>query len=276
MRKSIILLFAYSLYVIYLPSYSNAESNINLTMPPVLAAAIKTPAPFAFTPIYDVPHNSYITSNAIVVKGIRGEAVISIIGGSYSIDDGNFVSVEGTVIEGQKVNVLVMSSYASGESKSCTLTIGNTNASFTVTTIIPPRTQDCSDGQVTVMWNGKMWQRCTNDAAYTPEQAAQYCHNLVLGGYDDWEYPYHLDLFSIKVCDNGSPNYLYSSCDAGGYGPFTAPTIDPIFECTPDVYFFGENPLAGPGYDHWGLDFATGASVGVTEMAKIRCVRDPN
>ena len=280
MNKKIILLLASSLFLVFAPSSSTyAQAKVSLTIQPVLAAVITTPEPFSFIPKINVPRNALISSDAITVKGNRVPVPISITGGLYSIDNNAYTNEPGEVREGQEVKVRVWSSYVSGRSKSTALTIGRTSNTFTVTTILPPPTQNCSDGVVTVYWKGSekstswvMWQRCDDGKFYTVEQAIEYCNNLVLDGYDDWELPYWIEMFDLVLCSNGNPSRFY---DGGCEEPFTRPTIDPIFQCTPDLYWYGDHaPFPGGGPFFPAIDFSTGAVYQSPTLANIRCVRD--
>lgn len=54
-----------------------------------------------------------------------------------------------------------------------------------------------SDGTVTDMTTGLMWQQATAPVEYPWEQALSYCENLTLGGYADWRLPTIKELESI-------------------------------------------------------------------------------
>ena len=278
MNKKIILLLVSVLFLVIFSSGStDAQAKVSLTIQPVLAGAVNKPDSFSFVPKTAVPRNTLIYSDAVAVKGFKVPVPISITNGSYSIDNSEYTSKPGEVREGQEVQVRVWSSNVSGRSTSTTLTIGvnSTSSTFTVTTVIPPPTQDCSDGVVTVYWNGAdwvMWQRCDDGKFYTAEQAIEYCNNLVLDGYDDWVLPYWIDMFDLVVCSNGNPSHFYNG---GCEEPFTPPTIDPLFQCTPDLYWYGDHaPFPGGGPFFPAIDFSTGAVYQSPTLAKIRCVRD--
>jgi len=245
-----------------------AQTTLPLIMPPILAAAITTPGPFSFTPQSNVPRYTHIVSDEITVTGVRRAVPISITGGYYSIDNGEFINRPGEVMAGQSVRVRVISSFSSGGSSSCTLTIGRASSTFSVTTLIPPRTQNCADGELTVVWNNGhhvMWQRCDDGKYYTAEQASNYCDNLQLGGYDDWSLPYWTLMRDLLVCDIGT-----QGC-TGSQMPSNIPTIDPVFQCSPERYWF-KDIYYGVWYNQ--ADFATGQMyVNKLPKAKTRCVR---
>jgi len=97
-----------------------------------------TPAPFAFTDQTNVPLNSVMTSNEITVSGMNGAAVISIIGGTYSINGGAYRSSSSIVHAGDKVTVQQISSESYSTKTDATLNIGGVSDTFSVTTIPSP------------------------------------------------------------------------------------------------------------------------------------------
>ena len=92
------------------------------------------PDAFSFSDQSNVDLGTEITSEAITVFGINAAARISIVGGTYSIDGGSFVSTEGSVNAGAKVQVRLSSANLSGITVSATLTIGGVSGDFKVTT----------------------------------------------------------------------------------------------------------------------------------------------
>jgi len=59
-----------------------------------------TPNAFSFVDQDNVALNSLISSSAITIAGINSGAVVSITGGEYAIDGGEFVSGAGSVNNG--------------------------------------------------------------------------------------------------------------------------------------------------------------------------------
>lgn len=97
-------------------------------------AADTTPDAFSFTPQTGAALNSVATSNTITVSGIDSAANISIVGGTYSIGGGAYVSTPGTVTNGQTVSVRLTASASVNTLTSATLTIGGVSGVFNVTT----------------------------------------------------------------------------------------------------------------------------------------------
>ncbi len=94
------------------------------------------PDPYAFTPVVDAAIGSVQTSNAITVSGINAASPISVVGGSYSINDGAFVTTSGTVTVGQTVQLRQTASGSPGTTTSAVLSIGGVSASYDVSTAL--------------------------------------------------------------------------------------------------------------------------------------------
>lgn len=92
------------------------------------------PATFTFTPLTGAALSRSLTSNAVTVSGITAPAPIFITGGTYSINGGTFTSDPGVILNGQTVAVRTNSSTTNNSVATATLTIGDQNVPFTVTT----------------------------------------------------------------------------------------------------------------------------------------------
>ncbi len=110
-------------------------------------------APFSVTTIKDdvldaisfaskssVARGVNIESDSVTVSGVNVPMPVSIVGGEYSIDGGDYVSSAGTVTEGQTLKVRVTSSSIPLASQSAVLSVGSLQLPFVVTTqaSIPP------------------------------------------------------------------------------------------------------------------------------------------
>src|SRR5690606_7994507 len=100
------------------------------------------PDAFAFTAQTNVALNTIIESNTITVEGINDASPISIANGEYSVNDGDYTSVAGTVSNGDTVKVRQTSSNSFSISSTATLTIGGVEGAFTVTTLAQDPTPD--------------------------------------------------------------------------------------------------------------------------------------
>eukprot|EP01035_Chromulina_nebulosa_P031243 gene31243-41632_t len=101
------------------------------------AAPDTTPDQFGFASVTDVALGSVQTSNPITVAGINAASPISVVGGSYSVNGGAFVTTSGTVTVGQTVRVQQTASNTAGATTVATLTIGGVSANYSVTTALP-------------------------------------------------------------------------------------------------------------------------------------------
>ncbi|WP_245792043.1 FG-GAP repeat protein [Teredinibacter waterburyi] len=120
-----------------------------------------SPDDFYFTAEYDVGLGEYIVSDYITVEGIDTETTISIVGGEYSIDGGEFTDEEGEINDEQIVYVRLLSSDLLSTETEATLTVGDYEDSFTVTTVdVALRARD---GFKTVVFS---WPAVSGAASY--------------------------------------------------------------------------------------------------------------
>ncbi len=96
------------------------------------------PDQFTFTDQTGVALSTVITSNTITVSGINAASPISIVGGIYSINNGPYISDNGTVNYGDTVTVRQTSSGSHSTMTNATLTIGGISDTFSVTTLAAP------------------------------------------------------------------------------------------------------------------------------------------
>jgi hypothetical protein len=93
------------------------------------------PEQFIFIDQTDVDLNTIITSNTITVSGIASETPISITGGAYSINGGDYTSEDGMVNNGDTVTLQLLSPGSYATTTGATLTIGGVSDTFSVTTL---------------------------------------------------------------------------------------------------------------------------------------------
>lgn len=93
-----------------------------------------TPDAFSFTDQVDVGLDTTVVSDSITVTGINSSSVISITGGEYSINGGAYQSTNGSVSNGNYVNVRTTSDTVGSSTTGTTLTIGGVSDTFDVTT----------------------------------------------------------------------------------------------------------------------------------------------
>lgn len=97
-----------------------------------------TPASFSFTATTGASLNSTTTSNTITVSGINTATTVSVVNGQYAIDNGSFTSAEGTINNGQTLQVQVTNSANYQTTTTATVTIGGISASYSATTMAEP------------------------------------------------------------------------------------------------------------------------------------------
>ncbi|MDO6424594.1 cellulase family glycosylhydrolase [Saccharophagus degradans] len=97
-----------------------------------------TPASFSFTATTGAALNSVTTSNTITVSGINTTTTVSVVNGQYAIDNGSFTNAEGTINNGQTLQVQVTNSANYQTTTTATVTIGGVSASYSATTMAEP------------------------------------------------------------------------------------------------------------------------------------------
>lgn len=112
---------------------SNAQLGPNVTL-----TVNTTPDAFSFIAQTGAALNSVATSNTITVAGINSASAISIVGGTYSIGGGAYVSTPGSVNNGDTVTVRQTASASYNTLTTATLTIGGVSGAFNVTTQAAP------------------------------------------------------------------------------------------------------------------------------------------
>ena len=117
-------------------NYNSATGTVSVTVLPAVTDI--TPDPFTFAPQSGVALSTPVTSNSVTITGIDAPSPISIVGGQYSINNGPFTSLAGTISNGNSVKVQCISSGSYSTTTSATLTIGGVNGIFNVTTMNDP------------------------------------------------------------------------------------------------------------------------------------------
>lgn len=159
----------------------------------------------------------------------------------------------------------------SGWSGDCSTCSGNTvctvtmNASRSCTASFAPaptpagRYNDNSNGTVTDMRTGLMWQKADDGIKRNWSTAMSYCETLTLGGYNDWHLPMLGALQSIVRAGTGSPH------------------IDTLyFSCRP-YYYWSATQHSAHAALAWGVGFHKGSSDANDKNVSVyaRCMRGP-
>ncbi len=92
------------------------------------------PDAFSFTDQVDVPRNADIESDRVTIVGFTVPVEISIVGGEYSVDYGEFTALPGTLPYWSQVAVRHTSAATALTDTSTVLTVGGVSATFTSTT----------------------------------------------------------------------------------------------------------------------------------------------
>lgn len=104
----------------------------------VRAAVDTTPLPFSFQPQQDLAPGAVAASNSVMVLGINAPTAITVTGGEFSINGGDYTQMIGaTVNSGDLVRVRQTASALASTATTATLDIGGESADFTVTTAVP-------------------------------------------------------------------------------------------------------------------------------------------
>lgn len=172
-----------------------------------------------------------------------------------------------------------------------TTTTTTTASELTTTTTLPATYTDNGDGTVTDNSTAVIWQKSGSDTDMNWDDAKAYCANLTDGGHDDWSLPDSAVLSSLVFCSNGtkvtgSTYYSFAgstwvtfhpySCGDNNETPFSAPTINPIFNSKSFGYWSSSmaySPVASFRVD-FGDGFVGGAYT--SGLRYVRCIRNNN
>ena len=165
----------------------------------VTTLADTTPDAFSFTAKKDVDVNTEYTSEAVTVKGIDIAVPVSITGGLYSINGGEFTSAAGTVSVEQTIVVKTTSGAITDATQNAVLTIGDVSGTFTVSTI-PDTTPPIAEFKFP-----------------TPYTMSEAMSVKVRGTATDDH-----AITSLKVVVNGAPGFEVTPTAPGDYSSWTA------------------------------------------------------
>ena len=101
-----------------------------------------TPSAFTFIDVTEVALSSEQISNTITVADINTAAAISVTGGLYKINSGDYTATGGTVNSGDTVTVKHTASGILGTAVDTVLTIGGVSDTYTSTTEVPDTAPD--------------------------------------------------------------------------------------------------------------------------------------
>lgn len=93
-----------------------------------------SPAPFSFAAISAAELNTTVTSETVTITGINTATNVSIVGGSFAIDGGDFTNSASTISNQQTLQVQLVTAPTNNTETVATVTVGDVNVKFTVTT----------------------------------------------------------------------------------------------------------------------------------------------
>lgn len=109
-------------------------SGVTDTWTVTSAVGDTSPDAFSFLDVTGANYNQVYTSNQVTVTGITVDTPISIVGGSYSIGTGAFVTDPGEISNNSTLRLRLTSTNYPVGTATATVTIGTFQASFNVTT----------------------------------------------------------------------------------------------------------------------------------------------
>lgn len=98
--------------------------------------------PVAFSAQSGVPLNSLRASNTVTIAGLAAPAVITLVGGQYSLNGAPFTGAAGTVKNGDTLTLQQTSSASAGITTTTVVNIAGTSFAFNVTTVVADTTPD--------------------------------------------------------------------------------------------------------------------------------------
>jgi hypothetical protein len=116
--------------------------GVNATFTITTLAEDTTPETFSFTPVTGAELNASATSNTVTITGINSSAKVVVLLGEYSINDGGFVTADGTITNGQTIKVRRTASSSFSTATEVNLSIGGVSATFSITTRAEDQTPD--------------------------------------------------------------------------------------------------------------------------------------
>lgn len=93
-----------------------------------------TPTPFTFVDVTDADLSTLYVSNSVTIGGLSSDAPISITTGEYRKNGGSWTSADGTVVNGDTVEVRRTSSSIYSTTLGTTLTVGTYSDTYGITT----------------------------------------------------------------------------------------------------------------------------------------------
>ncbi len=101
-----------------------------------------SPTPFSFAPNADLALLTESISNSVIIEGINTPVMVSISGGEYAIDNGEYTNDASVILPGQSLQLRQTSAWTPETSTYATVTVGDFNATYRTTTLAADVTPD--------------------------------------------------------------------------------------------------------------------------------------
>jgi|GEM_PF-1308315 len=223
---------------------SNSSISNSSAISSVPVVVDSTPDNFSFNAVTNAPLGTQVISNPITIAGINTATPISITGGQYSINNSDFTSAAGTVINGQSVTIRLTTTTTTSTATVASLTIGGVSADFNALTASLDTTPDSFS--FTSVGNAALNSSVTSNAITVSGLAAAAAITVDNGQYSIDGGPFTNSVgtvtngqtITIKVITSPQPNTgILSTVTIGGVGEsFTVTTIPA--DTTPDSFNF--------------------------------------
>lgn len=228
-KKNLSIYISLSLLVI-LACGGGSNGGNNGEQPP--ASGDTTPDAFTFDSQSTKTLSTLIESNTITISGIDQVASISVTGGEYRINDGNYTAASGTTTVDDTITLRVLTSGDVEQTTAATLTIGGISGEFEVTT-------------------ERIITRASNTACIAPEQAESSPSNLQLeNAFPNLE---SIDSLVGLFQSQGDSSRWYAMSQNGRVYWFensaTATTLNDFADLSSLVNHSGEQGLLGMAFD---------------------------
>ena len=232
--------------------YQGALDEVRIFNRTLTSAEIEQLAAFNFNAQTGVARNTEVVSNSITVTGISDPVAISIANGEYQISTdgggtwGGWTSSAGSIGLNNRVRVRLTSSASLATQTTATLTIGENNAFFSVTTL---RFVDLGDGTVLDGVSRLRWLKDANcfsmHSLQNWDSAMSLANNLAspsCGLTDgsvagDWRLPTIDELNSLPTLDDstGTLNQTFNNMGFFSYWSSSSNVNDPAWAFKRDI-----------------------------------------
>lgn len=101
-----------------------------------------TPDTFSFANQIDIAQSNWIESEVVTISGINSTGIIIASGLEYSVNGADYTNAQGSIEDGQTLQVRIFSNSDFDQTSTGTILIGNSSFTFSVTTLLKDITPD--------------------------------------------------------------------------------------------------------------------------------------